>query len=83
MTDWQRYTLRYELFSCLNFDQVTDRCKAMHMSPPCMSTGVLKMWSNKKSVSDQSQKTDRQKNASNGEEPIARCAPHRLAQKLG
>ncbi len=38
--------LRYELTSSLNFGPVTDgrtdRQKAMHMSPPCISTGVLK-----------------------------------------
>ena len=40
------YFLRYELFSSLNFGHITDgrtdRPKAMHMSPPCISTGVLK-----------------------------------------
>ncbi len=42
--------LRYELFSSLNFGPVTDRRsdrqtdgqKAMHMSPSCISKGVLK-----------------------------------------
>ena len=36
------YFSRYELTSSLNFGQVTDRQKAMHKSPPCKSTGVLK-----------------------------------------
>ncbi len=40
--------LKYEfwwsdkLFSSLNSDEVTDRQKVMHMSPPCIRTGVLK-----------------------------------------
>ncbi len=39
--------LKYELFSshlglCLVTDRQTDRQKAMHKSPPCISTGVLK-----------------------------------------
>ncbi len=33
--------LRYEIFSSLDFGPVTDGQKAMHMSPLCMSTGVL------------------------------------------
>ena len=47
---WQSFVLLllhflgYELllFSSLNFGGVTDRQRAMHMSPPCISTGVLK-----------------------------------------
>ena len=45
-----QYFLRYELFSSLNFGQITDgqtdrqtdRQKVMYMSPLCISTGVLK-----------------------------------------
>ncbi len=38
------YILRYELLSSLNFGQVIDKRTdgLMHMSPPCISTGVLK-----------------------------------------
>ena len=51
----QTHFLRYELTSSLNFCQITDRQterqtdrqtdrqKAMHMSPPCISTCVLKI----------------------------------------
>ncbi len=43
---FQRYEfLSSDFWSSLNFGQVTDRQtdiqKAMHMSPPCISTGVL------------------------------------------